>query len=49
MIKIMLKDGKCLEVQNGTTILEVAKKISDGLARMATCGEVDGESKRLKI
>ena len=48
MIKIMLKDGKCLEVQNGTTILEVAKKISDGLARMATCGEVDGEIKDLR-
>ena len=40
--------GKCLEVQNGTTILEVAKKISDGLARMATCGEVDGEIKDLR-
>ena len=48
MIKIMLKDGNCLEVQNGTTILEVAKKISEGLARMATCGEVDGEVKDLR-
>ena len=48
MIKITLKDGKILEVEKGSTILEVAKKISDGLARMATCGEVDGEVKDLR-
>ena len=48
MIKITLKDGKILEVEKGSTILEVAKQISDGLARMATCGEVDGEVKDLR-
>ena len=48
MIKIMLKDGNNLEVEKGTTILEVAKKISEGLARVATCGEVNGEVKDLR-
>ena len=48
MIKIMLKDGKCLEVEKGITILDVAKQISEGLARIATCGEVNGEVKDLR-
>ena len=48
MIKIILKDGNCLEAQKGTTIIEIAKKISEGLARIATCGEVDGEVKDLR-
>ena len=43
MIKVTLKDGKVLEVEKGITILEVAKKISEGLARNATCGEVNGK------
>ncbi len=49
MIKITLKDGSSLEVENGMSILEVAKKISEGLARNATCGEVDGEVKDLRF
>ena len=48
MIKIMLKDGKCLEVEKGITILDAAKQISEGLARVATCGEVNGEVKDLR-
>ncbi len=48
MIKISLKDGSILEVEKGATILDVAKKISEGLARVATCGEVDGEVKDLR-
>ena len=43
MIKITLKDGNVLEVEKGTSILEVAKRISEGLARNVTCGEVDGK------
>ncbi len=43
MIKITLKDGTILEVEKGITVLEVAKKISEGLARVATCAEVNGE------
>ncbi len=48
MIKISLKDGSILEVQEGSSIIEVAKQISEGLARNATCGEVDGEVKDLR-
>jgi len=43
MIKIELKDGNVLEVENGISVLELAKQISEGLARMATAGKVDGE------
>ena len=48
MIKIILKDGSALEVEAGLSILEIAKKISEGLARNATAGEVDGEVKDLR-
>ena len=48
MIKVTLKDGSILEVQKGSSILEVAQKISEGLARNATCGEVNGEVKDLR-
>ena len=43
MIKITLKDNSVMELEEGLSVLEVAKKISDGLARMATCAEVDGK------
>ena len=48
MIKVTLKDGNVLEVEKGSSILDVAKKISEGLARNATCGEVNGEVKDLR-
>ena len=48
MLKVTLKDGAALEVEKGSSILEVAKQISEGLARNATCGEVDGEVKDLR-
>ena len=48
MIKVTLKDENKLEVEENSTILEVAKKISEGLARNVTCGEVDGEVKDLR-
>ena len=43
MLKVTLKDGSMLEVEEGLSILEIAKKISEGLARVATCAEMDGE------
>ena len=43
MIKIKLKDNSELEVEKGLSVIEIAKKISEGLARMATCAEIDGE------
>ncbi|MDD6794951.1 MAG: threonine--tRNA ligase [Clostridiaceae bacterium] len=43
MIKVTLKDGSVKEFENGVSVLEVAKGISEGLARNACCGIVDGE------
>lgn len=48
MIKVTLKDGSVLEVEQNSSILDVAKKISEGLARVATAGMVDGEVKDLR-
>ena len=48
MLKVTLKDSSVIEVEKGTSILEVAKKISEGLARNATCGEVNGDVKDLR-
>ena len=48
MIKITLKDGSQMEVEKGLSILEITKKISEGLARVATCAELDGEVKDLR-
>ena len=48
MIKVTLKDGEVLEVEKGKSVLEVAKEISEGLARMATCAEVNGEVKDIR-
>lgn len=48
MIKVTLKDGSIIEVEKGCNILDVAKKISEGLARNMTCGEVDGKVEDLR-
>ena len=48
MIKITLKDGSEMEIEKGLSILEITKKISEGLARVATCAEVNGEVKDLR-
>ena len=48
MIKITLKDNSCIEVKENTSIYEVVKQISEGLARVATCGEVNGKIKDLR-
>ena len=47
MVKITLKGTDVKEFENGTTIYEVAKSISDSLARAALGGIVDGEVKEL--
>ena len=43
MIKITLKDGSIKEVEEGKSVFDVAKEISEGLARVATCAVVDGK------
>ena len=48
MIKVTLKDGSIIEVEEKSSVLDVAKKISEGLARNATCGMVDGKQEDLR-
>ena len=48
MIKIELKDGTNIEVEKESSVLDVAKKISEGLARVALAGIVNGEVKDLR-
>ena len=48
MIKVTLKDGSNIEVEKGSSVLDVAKKISEGFARVATCASVNGETKDLR-
>ena len=47
-MKVILKDGSSIEAEKGISILELAKKISEGLARVATAGRVNGEVKDLR-
>ncbi len=43
MIKLTLKDGSIKEIESPKSVIDVAKEISEGLARMATCAIVDGK------
>ena len=47
-MKITLKDGSVKEVQKGISVLDLAKEISEGLARNATCAKVNGEVRDLR-
>ncbi len=42
MVKITLKDGSIKELESGLSVYEIAKSISEGLARAACCGLVNG-------
>ena len=42
-VKVTLKDGSIREVEKGISVIELAKQISEGLARMATCGRINGK------
>jgi len=42
-MKITLKDGSSKEYANAMSVIDIAADISEGLARMACAGEVDGE------
>ena len=48
MLKIRLKNDNEIEVESGLTILEIAKKISEGLARVALAAIIDDEVKDLR-
>ncbi|MBQ7563752.1 MAG: threonine--tRNA ligase [Lachnospiraceae bacterium] len=42
-MKITLKDGSVKEYDSAKSVLEIAKDLSEGLARNACAGEIDGE------
>ena len=42
-MKITLKDGSVMEFEQAMSVLDVAKSISEGLARVATSAKVDGD------
>ncbi|HAX52185.1 threonine--tRNA ligase [Muricomes intestini] len=42
-MKITLKDGSSKEYAESKSVIEIAEDISEGLARMATAGEINGE------
>lgn len=48
MIKVTLKDGSVKEFESEMQVIEIAKEISEGLARMATCAVVDGKTVDLR-
>lgn len=43
MIKITLKDGSIKEFESSISVLDIAKSISEGLARNACCGIANGK------
>lgn len=42
-MKISLKDGSVKEYSNGMSVIDIAKDISEGLARVACAGEINGK------
>ena len=42
-MKVMLKDGSSKEFESGVSVLDIAREISEGLARAACAGKVNGE------
>lgn len=42
-MKITLKNGSVMELANGMAVIDIAKEISEGLARVATSAKVNGE------
>jgi threonyl-tRNA synthetase len=42
-MKITLKDGSVKEYGNAMSVIDIASDISEGLARMATAGEINGK------
>ena len=47
-MKITLKDGSVKEYPGAMSVIDIARDISEGLARMACVGEVDGETVDLR-
>ncbi|MBR2878796.1 MAG: threonine--tRNA ligase [Clostridia bacterium] len=48
MINVTLKSGDVMTFENPTSVYDIAKTISEGLARAATCAEVNGQTVDLR-
>ena len=48
MVKLTLNDGSIKEVENGTLIIEVAKMLSQSLAKKSICAKLNGKLVDLK-
>ncbi len=48
MVNIKLKDGSIKSCESGITVIEIAKDISEGLARVACAGTVNGKTVDLR-
>ena len=44
MVKVTLKDGAVREVENGTTVLDFVKSVSNSLAKKVLAGKIDGKT-----
>ena len=42
-MKITLKDGSVMEFANSMAVIDIAREISEGLARVATAAKINGE------
>lgn len=42
MLKVTLKDGSSKQYESGVSVLDIAKDLSEGLARNACCGKING-------
>ena len=49
MFQVTLKDGVIKSFDAPVTVLDIAKSISEGLARNACCGLVDGNVQDLRF
>ena len=47
-MKITLKDGSVKEYSEARSVIDIAKDISEGLARVACAGEINGEMADLR-
>ena len=48
-MKITLKDGTIKEYGSAMSVIDIARDISEGLARVATAGEVNGKVVDLRL
>ena len=43
MVNVTLKDNSVKQYESGTTVLDIAKSLSAGLARAACAGRINGQ------